>query len=142
MATAAAADATDHRTSPILRRSARARSTVDGEDPELAALMLSTELPAVSQRAELDEQPVKKQDHFQVGSRVSCAAKCFDSKQGLAKWSRQTFGDGGSTTRIYGTVRERVEDGSGWNRKSSTYRVAWDVDVPKHDPSRAANLPS
>ena len=139
MATTAAADATDHRTSPILRRSARARSTVDGEDPELAALMLSAELPAVSQRAELDEQPVKKQDHFQVGSRVSCAAKCFDSKQGLAKWSRQTFGDGGSTTRIYGTVRERVEDGSGRNRKSSTYRVAWDVDVPKHDPSRAAN---
>ena len=109
MATAPAAAAADRRTSPILRRSERARSTVDGEDPELAALILS-ELPAVSQRAELDKQPVTEKDHFQVGSRVSCAAKCFDSKQGLAKWSRQTFGDGGSETRIFGTVWERMDD--------------------------------
>ena len=32
-----------------------------------------------------------------------------------------------------------MDDVGGRNRKDSTYRVAWDIDVPKHDPSRAAN---
>ena len=91
MASSAAAAAADHTVSPILPRRTRQRrqSTVDGEEAELGALDLASELPAVwSQRAELDKQPVNKEDHHQVGSRVSCAARCFDSKQGLAKWSR------------------------------------------------------
>ena len=141
MASSAAAAAADHPVSPISPRGTRQRrqSTVDDEDAELGALDLASELPAVSQRAELDKQPVNKKDHHQVGSRVSCEARCFDSKQGLAKWSRHMFGEGGGETRVYGTVRELVDDVGGRNRKDSTYRVAWDIDVPKHDPSRAAN---
>ena len=69
MASAAASAATNRPDSPIPRRSARGQSTVDGgEEPELAALVLASELPAVSQRAELDKQPVAKKDHLQVGS--------------------------------------------------------------------------
>ena len=127
MASSAAAAAADHTVSPILPRRTRQRrqSTVDGEDAELGALGLASELPAVwSQRAELDKQPVNKKDRHQVGSRVSCAATCFDSKQGLAKWSRQTFGEGGGATHVYGTVRELVDDvGERQNRKHSIHEL-------------------
>ena len=76
------------------------------------------------QRAELDKQPVNKKDRHHVGSRVSCAATCFDSKQGLAKRSRQTFGEGGGETRVYGTVRELVDDvGERQNRKHSIHEL-------------------
>ena len=127
MASSAAAAAADHTVSPILPRRTRQRrqSTVDGEDAELGALGLASELPAVwSQRAELDKQPVNKKGHHQVGSCVSCAARCFDSKQGLAKRSRQTFGEGGGETRVYGTVRELVQDDvGGRNRKDSIHEL-------------------
>ena len=36
-------------------------------EAELGALDLASELPAVSQRAELDKQPVNKKDRHQVG---------------------------------------------------------------------------
>lgn len=126
MASSAAAAAADHPVSPVLPRRTRQRrqSTVDDEDAELGALDLASELPAISQRAELDKQPVNKKDHHQVGTRVSCAARCFDSKQGLAKWSRHMFGEGGGETRVYGTVRELVQDDvGGRNRKDSIHEL-------------------
>ena len=113
------------------------------EDPELVALLALTEcqLPADSQRAMLDARPVEKEAALQVHTRVSCAARCFDHKDGIA-WSRLTFGEGGDTTRIFGTVKELMDDSGGRNRKASTYRVAWDIAVPRHDSGVAANAHS
>ena len=78
MASSAAAAAADHPVSPVLPRRTRQRrqSTVDDEDAELGALDLASELPAISQRAELDKQPVAKKDHLQVRSarRALCNA--------------------------------------------------------------------
>ena len=72
------------------------------EDPELVALLALTEcqLPADSQRAMLDARPVEKEAALQVHTRVSCAARCFDHKDGIA-WSRLTFGEGGGTQPGY-----------------------------------------
>ena len=68
MASAGASAAANRPDSPISGHSAWWQSTVDGgEEPELAGV-LASELPAGSQRAELDKQPVAKKDHLQVGS--------------------------------------------------------------------------
>ena len=80
-------------------------------------------------------------DLLQVGSRVSCQASCFDHMHGVA-WSRLTFGEDGGTERIFGTVKELLDNSGGRQRKISTYRVAWDIPVPRHDHSKAANTDS
>jgi hypothetical protein len=71
MASSAAAADADHTVSPILPRRTRQRrqSTVDGEEAELGALDLASELPAVSQRAELDKQRAqpRKWAHVKYG---------------------------------------------------------------------------
>eukprot|EP01043_Picozoa_sp_COSAG02_P078505 COSAG02_NODE_17706_length_986_cov_1.099211_1_plen_251_part_10 len=126
---------------PLLQNQRRQSARLQGgEDPELVAL-LEAQLPTDSQRATLDARPVEKEAALQVHSRVSCKAGCFDHKDGLA-WSRLMFGEGGSTTRIFGTVKELLDDSGGRNRKASTYRVAWDIAVPRHDSGVAANAHS
>lgn len=141
-ATGVAEPASQARASQPSAQNARRRSArLDGdEDPELVALT-AADLPAHSQRAALDARPVGKEEEFQVGTRVSCLAKCFDSKDGLA-WSKLTFGEGGGGTRIFGTVREVLDDSGGRGRKCSTYRIRWDIVVPQHDPNKAANANS
>ena len=71
---------------------------------------------------------------LQVGTRVSVAAGEFDSKYGIS-WSRATFGEGGESTRIYGTVKELLTEGRG---KQTYYRVKWDGGL-EHDPKRGPN---
>ena len=133
----AAAAAASQPSSQNQRRSSRL-STDD--DDELVSLA-EEELPAVAQRRALDAAPVEADDYLQVRSRVSCEARCFDTKGGTS-WSRLTFGEAGSTTRIFGTVKEVLDDSGGRNRKASKYRVAWDIDVPTHDASRGPNASS
>ena len=106
--------------------------------PPAAFQSLPDELPAARQRQqELEALPVAKDDRLQVGSRVSCQARCFDSDHGT-QWSRSTFGEGGTSIRIYGTVAELLADGN--RGRQSTFRVRWDLaNLPHHDESRAAN---
>ena len=112
------------------RRRQSARLNED-EDVELVALT-QAQLPADSQRSVLDAKPVDENDLLQVGSRVSCQASCFDHMHGVA-WSRLTFGEDGGTERIFGTVKELLDNSGGHQRKITTYRVGWDIPVPHHD---------
>jgi len=90
--------------------------------PQPAAFQsLPDELPAArQQQLELEALPVAKDDRLQVGSRVSCQARCFDSDHGT-QWSRCTFGEGGTSIRIYGTVAELLADGN--RGRQSTFRA-------------------
>ena len=71
-----------------------------------------------------------------MGTRVSTLASVFDSKFGVL-WSVATFGVGGGSTRIYGTVKELLQEGRG---KQTFYLVKWDSNlVPTHDSARGPN---
>lgn len=74
-------------------------------------------------RAAHDRAPPTRDEPLQVGTRVSVVAGVFDSKYGIS-WSRATFGEGGESTRIYGTIKELLTEGRG---KQTYYRVKWDA---------------
>ena len=76
----AAAAAASQPSSQNQRRSSRLSTDDDAELVSLA----EEELPAVAQRRALDAAPVEADDYLQVRSRVSCEARCFDTKGGTS----------------------------------------------------------
>eukprot|EP01050_Picozoa_sp_SAG11_P034741 SAG11_NODE_12403_length_705_cov_1.419142_1_plen_122_part_00 len=69
------------------------------------------------------DHAVGAREPLQVGSRVSFAARVFDSRRG-ARWSVQTFGPGGCDERVYGVVNQLGGNAGGRGR---TYTVKWDI---------------
>eukprot|EP01044_Picomonas_judraskeda_P003353 COSAG03_NODE_274_length_9561_cov_13.502114_13_plen_222_part_00 len=105
MASSAAAAAADHPVSPVLPRRTRQRrqSTVDGEEAELGALDLASDLPAARRArqaaSEQEGPPSRRLPRLLCGHVLR-----FEAGPGQ-KWSRQTFGEGGGATHVSGLRR-------------------------------------